>query len=905
MNLGSIWAEMGLDIRKLDKGLRDASAKLVAADKQINTMGASLTRNSTKFMAAGGIMVAAAGAAGTAVVKMASEFETSMRNVNSIMQVSEDELADISAEVLDISKKLPQSATTLANGLYDIASSGFAGAEGLKVLEASARAAAAGMTTTEVSAKGVTAVLNAYGYSADEANRISDTMFRTVDKGVVSFEELSSNIGEVVGTSNLAKIGFEEVSGALGYITTKGYSAAEATTALNRLMLGIIDPSAELAAVLHNAGYESGEFALQQVGLMGVLELMDAKANGSMAELKALAGDIRAAKAAGALLGNGIESLTEYMADFEDTTGATNLALEEQSKSLSYQIDLLKSSLSAVGITLGQEFIPQVTGTVQEMTKFVDANAETIVGLGTLGIKATAVVGGILLLTGALGKLRAMVIGHPVGALLAAYAGVGTVISSFASDIENDYVRSLVMGANAISATKEAVEVFGKAHAVAEENNESFIKTLFRTRKAVEEEYDALVQAEEQANELAISSVEWINKYSDALPNAANEMAKLTNLFNGGNLSAEAFTIGIENLRKETNNGRDDIENINKSLGDLTSTTVLSEDKIKMRTAAEKAAADTTRYNTEMIEANTMSVEEQLAALDEWIAKLFGLTNAEGSYQEAVWATEDALKAYTEAVAEHGEESREAEQAAINLDRARQAELARLAELYQADGTSIERKQELRNELVKLLKQTEETSGLSQKEFLEMAEVFGLTSGEIIVLAGNMGIELDEATKDRLIKVAIEGVEEVLKGAADVKKMIESIPSSVSTRMAVNIVRQEQLGALGGMVTGTGIRRYAAGGMIGAAAGTVVPQTGREVPILAHEGEMILNTSQQNNLIDALWGVANGKGFSTGSNDQPIYVNVVAELDGQVIYEKTSQHIYRQTGTARAGKGIR
>jgi hypothetical protein len=39
----------------------------------------------------------------------------------------------------------------------------------------------------------------------------------------------------------------------------------------------------------------------------------------------------------------------------------------------------------------------------------------------------------------------------------------------------------------------------------------------------------------------------------------------------------------------------------------------------------------------------------------------------------------------------------------------------------------------------------------------------------------------------------------------------------------------------------------------------IVPQTGRAIPILAHEGEMILNDSQQGNLINALWGVANGK----------------------------------------------
>jgi hypothetical protein len=117
INLGSIFASIGLDTRQLDMGVAKANAKLTAADRSLQTMGQRMTANSTKFMMAGGVMVAAAGAAAGATVKMASDFETSMRNVNSIMRVSEEEFTDISAAVLDISKKLPQSATVLANGL--------------------------------------------------------------------------------------------------------------------------------------------------------------------------------------------------------------------------------------------------------------------------------------------------------------------------------------------------------------------------------------------------------------------------------------------------------------------------------------------------------------------------------------------------------------------------------------------------------------------------------------------------------------------------------------------------------------------------------------------------------------------------------------------------------------------
>src|SRR3989304_5715663 len=77
-------------------------------------------------------------------VKASVEFEAQMRNVNSILKESEPAFRALSESVLALSGKVGQAPEILARGLYDIASSGFNGAEGLKVLEASAVAAAAG-----------------------------------------------------------------------------------------------------------------------------------------------------------------------------------------------------------------------------------------------------------------------------------------------------------------------------------------------------------------------------------------------------------------------------------------------------------------------------------------------------------------------------------------------------------------------------------------------------------------------------------------------------------------------------------------------------------------------------------------------------------------------------------------
>src|SRR4030043_516790 len=121
MSLGGadIVARVGLQgADKFNADMDKLSAKTAVAAKMLNT----------------GLTIGILAAAGALVkcVSEASKFEEAMRNVNSISKLSEEQFAKQSKEVLELSKKFPQSATVLAKGLYDIASSGFKGADGLK-----------------------------------------------------------------------------------------------------------------------------------------------------------------------------------------------------------------------------------------------------------------------------------------------------------------------------------------------------------------------------------------------------------------------------------------------------------------------------------------------------------------------------------------------------------------------------------------------------------------------------------------------------------------------------------------------------------------------------------------------------------------------------------------------------
>lgn len=369
MSLGAVAAQgtrtIGVAIRgdstSLSRELRKSAAEVQAYEK---TTTASVSRwsSSWKLAAAGAVVAIAAVVAGLAAAGVSAvTFERNMRNVNSLLLLSNTELESLSARVLDVARTVPQSAETLAEGLYNIASSGFEGAEGLLVLEASAKAASAGMSTTATAAEAITAVLNAYGLSAASATDVSDVLFATVDKGVIEFDDLAQGLGNVIGMSSQAQVPISDVGSALATMTLTGVGAAEATTSLNRVIQSIIQPSTALSAVYEQLGYESGLAALQQKGLYGVLEDVRQVTNGNTEAYLALFPEIRAARGALALAANDGEVYARIQGQIGDATersGATQTAFAEQMQSTSARWAMLMSSMRANTIEVGSEVLP-------------------------------------------------------------------------------------------------------------------------------------------------------------------------------------------------------------------------------------------------------------------------------------------------------------------------------------------------------------------------------------------------------------------------------------------------------------------------------------------------------------------------------------------------------------------
>ncbi|MFA5784467.1 MAG: phage tail tape measure protein [Phycisphaerae bacterium] len=405
------------------RDLMTAKLKTGAAQAgKTNTAFAALTKTVTRLYAAyigfQGIKSA---------INMIVEFDVAMRNVNSIMRVGEKEFRQWSKAIIDLSRIVPQSADVLAKGLYEIASSGFEGADAFNVLKASAKAASAGLTSTNIAVKAIAGSLNAFGTSAYTADEVADILFKTVDKGVITFEELASTIGMVNSSAAMVGVPLEQVGAAIAEMTKKGLEAPIAMTGLSNLLRATIAPSDKMAAAIKRFGYESGEALLKAKGLPGLLKLLQEATGGSAGKLAELIPEIRGTRAAAALLSGeqGLAGTIKAMDAFTDSTGATQRALDEQKKSIKFVYELIKNNFKAALLDTANLTLPSVTDATQDNAKaWADWGYSVGKVVGEVGLLAAQMANAIR----AVFDTLMLVVTSVVGGIASAIAGVGRLL---------------------------------------------------------------------------------------------------------------------------------------------------------------------------------------------------------------------------------------------------------------------------------------------------------------------------------------------------------------------------------------------------------------------------------------------------------------------------------------------
>ncbi|MCB8906787.1 MULTISPECIES: phage tail tape measure protein [unclassified Streptomyces] len=365
----TLYVHVQAGVTGLVGGLRTAAGQVTAFGSQVRRLDGDLNQlagrseQTRRAMAAGfAVMGVALGGAFVLGVRGAIELEKQMANVMTISkEINNTNISNFTDQIVELSTQLPQSASQLAEGLYQVVSTGFDGADAMTILRVAARGAAAGLTTTETSARALLGVLKAYGMDASQAADVMDVMFQTVNYGVVSFDELAQQLGDVVPMAAAAGVEFDDISSALAAVTLTGIPAAEAVTALNMLMTRMMKPGRELVDMIKGFGYESAAAALEQDGLYVVMEKVRNATGGSADQLVPLLKDIRAVRAVLALSAAEGKNYQDTYAGISievERAGATQRAYAIQLDTTAGQWAQFQNQAQALGIDMARVLLP-------------------------------------------------------------------------------------------------------------------------------------------------------------------------------------------------------------------------------------------------------------------------------------------------------------------------------------------------------------------------------------------------------------------------------------------------------------------------------------------------------------------------------------------------------------------
>lgn len=382
---GPAFRQLKKDLDEYGAQITHVSQKTAQGSKEITSSFAGAGKAGQDFSQgiAQGLGVAvplSIGAAATAVaafgvdaVKHFAAFEKAMRGVNSLLGLSgaeaEQSFKSMSAGIREFAVRMGVDATDAAKGLYQVISAGIpAGAEAFRVLEVASKAAVGGMTETSVAVDGLSSILNAYHLSADDAGKISDQMFQVVNRGKVTFQQLSNEIGGVTPLAAQAGIGFGELGGAIATQTKQGLSAGQSITGLQQVIQQYLKPSSEAADISKALGLQFDAAALKSKGLRGALEEASAAAGGDQEILARLFGSVEALRTVLALTGQNAQGFTEDIRGVSESAGAADLAFEEMNKSGARKFEELGAKINDLKLRIGE----MLTGPAIGLTNFID-----------------------------------------------------------------------------------------------------------------------------------------------------------------------------------------------------------------------------------------------------------------------------------------------------------------------------------------------------------------------------------------------------------------------------------------------------------------------------------------------------------------------------------------------------
>lgn len=436
--LSKVLRGVGLNFTGLSTAAQQAAQRQIALGSAVSTVGLGMA-------AVGGAALKWLGDAVDYTKTFQNQVALVKTQVDDV-KVSQQQLAEVS---MSVAKNIAVPLDTLNASLYDIFSSmDVTVPQAQQLLTGFAKSAVAGQVDVQTAGRATIAIMNAWHLPIDDVNHILDVQFELVKKGVGTYQEFASTIGQAIPSAQRAGQSIETLAGMMAYLTRNGLSASMASASAQRALDAFANPKVQerLTAMGIAVTDSSGNFRDFSLVIADLQKkLADMTQPQRAAALQALfvgaGGTIQARRFYDTVLesSTAVQQYTGLVNDMKNSSGALDQAYGTMSNSVATKTQLLTNQYDLLKVSVGNALIPVLTFLIPLVQKVLtwwnnlgEGTQKTVViivaitaALFTLGGIIMFIVGTMIMMAGA-----ATLLGISLGSILLT---VGLVVIGLAA----------------------------------------------------------------------------------------------------------------------------------------------------------------------------------------------------------------------------------------------------------------------------------------------------------------------------------------------------------------------------------------------------------------------------------------------------------------------------------------
>jgi len=247
------------------------------------------------------------------------------------------------------------------DAVYNALSAGVSEDNVFKFVETGVKASKAGMASLSDATATLNTIMNNYRNDNLDVMNVSDLLFATIKKGVTSFPELASSIGDVLPTTAAANVSFQQVAATMATLTAtmgKG-STAKAGTSMRAMFEELNNSGSKTYKMFKqlNGGVDFKTFMKNGGNVSDALGMIEKKAQSTGKTVADMFTSVESKKAVNILTSNK-KVFDENLEEFKNVAGATDEAYKKMNRGWAAASGRLKAGFQDTMISFGDAIAP-------------------------------------------------------------------------------------------------------------------------------------------------------------------------------------------------------------------------------------------------------------------------------------------------------------------------------------------------------------------------------------------------------------------------------------------------------------------------------------------------------------------------------------------------------------------